>query len=448
MQKQNKPHAPAGMPGLDETHDPALESFVAAANDPETDFPIQNLPFAVFRRRGGAQDFRVGVGIGDQILDVQAVGHLLDDTSHAAASACGQPTMIRLMELGAAHWSALRLALSRLLRKASPHAAECSAHLVPMNEAEYALPAKIPNFSDFVASMHHIGKVIRAKRPESPDLPPNYVWTPLAYHGRASTIRPSGHSFLRPKGQTGKLEEGRPVYGATAALDYEAELGIYVAKSTADGQTLTVDEAEQAIFGLSVLNDWTARDIQGWEQFPLGPFQSKSFTTTISPWVVTLDALEPFRRPFERDPSFPAPEPHLESAAHRARGVFDVNLDILLQTEHMAREGIAAALLGRSNVTDLYWSIPQIVAHQTANGCSLEAGDLIGTGTVSGPALEESGCMMELSQAGKSPFRLASGESRSFVGDGDTLTVRAFCDAEGFRRIGFGNATATVLPAA
>jgi fumarylacetoacetase len=432
--------------GLNETHDKDLRSFVESANNPATDFPIQNLPLAVYRRKGSVEAFRIGAAIGDQVLDIRAVLDLLEEPAQQAAAVCSEATMNGLMALGPKHWSALRRGLSRLLREGAAHAADVRGHLLPMKDAEYALPATIPNYTDYVASKNHISKVIKVKRPETPEIPPSYMWTPLAYHGRASTIRTSGHTFKRPKGQTGKPEGPRSVYSATQWLDYEAELGMYIAWDTENGHVLNVDQAEEIVFGLSVFNDWTARDIQTWEQFPLGPFQSKSFVTTISPWVVSQEALEPFRRPFERDASLPQPALELDSPNLRARGQIDVKIEVLLQTEKMARAGAEPDVLGRSNLTDCFWAPAQLVAHQTANGCNLQAGDLIGTGTISGPALEESGCMMELTLGGKAPVTLSSGEKRAFVDDGDTLTVRAFCQADGFRRIGFGEAAGTVLP--
>ncbi len=446
MSKNTSPPVNANNRRLNETHDPALRSFVASANDTGTEFPIQNLPLAMFRRAGSAESFRVGVGIGDEVLDIYAVRDLIEEPARAAALACGETSMNALMGLGSPQWSALRAGLSRLLREGSAQADKIKAHLVAMAAAEFALPAKVPNFSDFVASLHHISKVTKVKRPDGPGVTPSYVWTPLGFHCRASTIRASGHSFARPKGQTGTIEKERVILEPTRFLDYEAELAIYVGTNTTEGQSLDVDAAEEVIFGLSVLNDWTARDMQGWEQQPLGPFQAKSFTTTVSPWLVSMEALEPFRLPFARDASYPAPLPHLDSPSHRARGFIDIGMEVLLQSESMAQNGQPPMVLGRSQTTDCYWSIAQLVAHQTANGCNLEAGDLLGTGTISGPGQEACGSMIELTLGGKSPVTLPSGETRASVGDGDTVTIRAFCNAQGFRSIGFGAAVAKVLP--
>jgi fumarylacetoacetase len=430
---------------LNETHDPNLRSFVESANDPATEMPIQNLPLAVFRRKGANEPYRVGAGIGDQVLDVAAVHELLDDAASEAAKACRAPSMNALMELGQSHWSALRLGLSRLLRADSKNMSVVSACLTPIRDAEFALPAKIGNFSDYAASLHHVLKVTKIVRPEDPSLDPHLAWSPIAYHHRPSTVRPDGHSFLRPKGQLGRFKDGIPEFGPTESLDYEAELGIYIGRNTEFGQALSVDQAEASIFGLTVLNDWTARDIMFWERLPLGPFLSKSFDTTVSPWVVTMEALEPFRRSWGREAGFPEPLPNLDSALNRKRGALDVQVEVLLQTAKGETEGLKPQLLSLSNTRDMYWTVAQLVAHQTSAGCNLEQGDLIGTGTISGPGLEESGCMYERTLGGQAPIAMPTGEQRRFVEDGDTLIIRAYCQADGFRKIGFGNAASTVL---
>ncbi|WER47625.1 fumarylacetoacetase [Cupriavidus sp. WKF15] len=431
---------------LNETHGPDLRSFVSSANDPATEFPIQNLPLAIFRRRGANEPFRVGTGIGDQVLDIAAVQELFDGSAREAARACGEPSMNALMDLGPSHWSALRLGLSRILRDDSQYVTAINACLTPIRDAEFGLPAKIGNFSDYAASLHHVSKVTKIARPENPELDPNLVWSPIAYHHRPSTIRPHGHGFLRPKGQLGHFKDGKPVFGPSEKMDYEAELGIYIAKTTDFGKALSLDEAEEAIFGLTVLNDWTARDIMFWERLPLGPFLSKSFDTTVSPWVVTMEALEPFRRASVRSAPYPDPLPNLDSAQNRERGALDVHVEVLLQTEKGEASGFSPVSLSLSNTRDMYWTVSQLVAHQTSAGCNLEQGDLIGTGTISGPAREESGCMFELTLGGQAEVDMPTGERRGFVEDGDTLIVRAYCKADGFRKIGFGDAGSTVLP--
>jgi len=431
---------------LNETHDPALKSFVASANDPAADFPIQNLPFAVYRRAGSAEPFRVGTAIGDQVLDIAAVAEMLDISAREAAKACQASSMNALMDLGPTHWSALRLGLSRLLRADSSTINAVTAFLMPIRDAEFGLPFKIGNFTDFAASLHHVHKVTKIARPENPHLEPNMIWIPVGFHSRASSVRTNGQYFRRPKGQLAVLEDGVPVYGPSQKLDYEAELGIFISKNTELGQPLSVDEADAAIFGFTVLNDWTARDIMFWERLPLGPLLSKNFATTISPWVVTYEAIEPFRRSWERVAPYPEPLPNLDSAQDRKRGALDVKVEVLLQTGKGAASGFDPVSLSLSNTRDMYWSAAQLAAHFTSTGCNLEQGDMIGTGTISGPGVEESGCMFELTLGGQAEVEMPTGERRGFVEDGDTLIVRAYCEGGGFRRIGFGDAGSTVLP--
>lgn len=446
MDKQLTPRTPAGAMRLNETHDPQLRSFVASANEPDTDFPIQNLPFAVFRRKGTNEPFRVGTAIGDQVLEIAGIQGLFGGPAREAAWACEAASMNALMDLGPAHWSALRLGLSRILREGSEHVSAVNAAMTPIRNAEFGLPVKIGNFSDYAASLHHVSKVTKIARPENPDLDPNLVWSPIAYHHRASTIRPDGHAFLRPKGQLGHFKDGKPVFGPSKKMDYEAELGIYIARTTEFGQALSVDEAEDAIFGLTVLNDWTARDIMFWERLPLGPFLSKSFDTTVSPWIVTMEALEPFRRASTRTAPYPDPLPNLDSAQNRERGALDVHVEVLLQTAKGEASGFSPVPLSLSNTCDMYWTVSQLVAHQTSAGCNLEQGDLIGTGTISGRAREASGCMFELTLGGQAEVEMPTGERRGFVEDGDTLIIRAHCQSDGFRKIGFGNAGSTIQP--
>lgn len=438
-------HIKENLMSINETHDPKLRSFVESANDAQTDFPIQNLPLAVFRRRGMHELNRIGAAIGDRVLDIYAARHLLGQPAQAAATACGKASMADLMALEPTHWSQLRLALSHLLRAGSVHEIATLEYLVAMDKVEFALPMQIPNFTDYLASIHHISNMVRIKRPQSPEIPAAFIWTPLGYNGRATTIRPDGHSFVRPNGQTGVFKDGKPVFGPTGMLDYEAELGVYIARSSPDGAPLDVDAAEDMIFGLSVLNDWTARDIQGWEATPLGPYQGKSFVTTISPWIVMMEALEPFREAWSRAQEHPQPLPNLDTERNRARGGIDIRLEVLLETPQTRAKGMAPVSLGRSKLGDCYWSLAQLVAHQTANGAGLIAGDLIGTGTVSGPGDDEAGCMFELTAGGKKPVTLPTGELRGFIEDKDSVVIRAWCEALGWRRLGFGAAQATVL---
>jgi fumarylacetoacetase len=431
---------------MNETHDPALASWLDSANAPGCDFPLQNLPFAVFRRGGSGENWRGGVAIGDAVVDlarVHALG-LLDGPAAEAAAAASQPTLNALMALGPRHWSALRLALSRALRRGA--AQSLRPCLVLQGQAEYALPARIGDYTDFYASVHHATRVGRLLRPDQPLLP-NYKWLPIAYHGRSSSICISGQPVRRPVGQ--RLPPGAqvPVLSATARLDYELEVGIFIGPGNALGEPVHIDAAEDHVFGLCLLNDWSAREIQGWEYQPLGPFLAKNFATSISPWIVTLEALEPYRLPWTREAADPQPLAYLDSPGHRTRGTFDLQLEALLQTAAMRGAGRPAQRLSRSNFRHSYWSVAQMVAHHTVNGCNLQPGDLLGSGTQSGPDESESGSLLELTEGGRKPLVLADGEQRGFLEDGDTLVLRGWCAREGAARIGFGEVSGTVLPA-
>jgi fumarylacetoacetase len=433
---------------INETHDRSLRSWVDSANSGATDFPLQNLPFGIFRREGKNEPFRGGVAIGDQILDLTAAhktGAFSGDAA-AAAAHCGAPTLNGFMAMGPAAWSALRLALSRALREASPMQAKLTACLVPQAHAEHAVPAAIGDYTDFYASVYHATTVGKLFRPDNPLLP-NYKWVPIGYHGRASSIGVSGQAFPRPVGQTLPKDAERPVFGPSRRLDYELEVGVYIGVGNDIGQRVPLAEAETHIFGLCLLNDWSARDIQGWEYQPLGPFLAKSFATTVSPWIVTLEALAPFRAEWTRPAADPQPLPYLESPANRARGALDVQLEAWLETEPMRAAGSGPAHLSRSSLQHAYWTIAQMVTHHTVNGCNLQPGDLLGTGTQSGPTPEEAGSLLELSDAGKRPIELPNGETRTFLQDGDRVILRGWCEKPGFARIGFGECRGTVLPA-
>jgi fumarylacetoacetase len=435
------------MTGLNETHDPSLRSWVESANAPDSDFPIQNLPFGVFRRAGSTEPFRGGVAIGDQILDL-AEFRLLRASRGAAGKALRAaigPHLNALMAMGPQSWSALRLALSRALHLAPAQGALAGA-LVPQRDAEMAVPARIGDYTDFYASIHHATAVGRLFRPDNP-LMPNYKWLPIAYHGRASSVGVSGQRFPRPKGQITPPGGNVPSYAPCKRLDYELEMGAFVGPGNAPGTTIAMADAERHLFGLVLLNDWSARDIQAWEYQPLGPFLAKSFATTISPWIVTMEALEPYRVAWTRPAGDPPPLPHLDSAANRAGGAFDIGLEVWIETERMRRENSGPALLSRSNFRDSYWTWAQMLAHHGSNGCNLLPGDLFGSGTQSGAKPEEAGALIELSQGGKVPVTLANGETRTFLEDGDTITLRAACSAPGRARIGFGPCAGTVLPA-
>ena len=429
---------------LNETHDPARRSFVGSANAPACDFPIQNLPFGVFRTAGGAP--RVGVAIGDQILDVAAAAAGFEGRAAEAARACATPPLNRLMALGPQHASALRLALSRAL--CAEHGdLRIRQHLTAMAEAELAMPVAVPNFTDFFASVFHATNAGRAFRPDNPLLP-NYKYVPVAYHGRASSVRVSGTAVKRPCGQRKAANETVPSYGPSRNLDFELELGIYIGTPTELGSVVPIGKASDHIFGFCLLNDWSARDVQGWEAQPLGPFLGKNFGTTVSPWVVTAEALAPFRTAaFARPASDPAPLPYLDDAEDRANGGLEITLEASIASETMRRAGTAPLRLAQTSSANLYWTVAQMVAHHACNGCNLETGDLLGSGTISGPDRSSWGSLLELTERGREALTLPSGEQRRFIEDGDEIIFRAFCAREGFARIGFGECRAVVLPA-
>jgi fumarylacetoacetase len=432
---------------MNETHDPDLRSWVGAANTPGTDFPIQNLPFGVFRRTGTEQPLRIGVAIGDQILDLSAARTVGELSALPAPTldALGASSLNALMGLGNRAWSALRLALSRALRAGAVDAASLADALVAQSRAEYALPARIGDYTDFYTSIHHATAVGRLFRPDEPLLP-NYKWVPIGYHGRASSIAISGQHFRRPLGQTRSPGAAAPIFGPSRRLDYELEIGIFMGTGNALGEAIPVGEAEQAVFGLCLLNDWSARDLQAWEYQPLGPFLSKNFASTISPWVVTLEALAPYRAAWNRHGADPQPLPYLDAPELRQAGAFDIALEVLIQSAAMRADGKPAARVSLSNFRHSYWTVSQLVAHHTVNGCNLQPGDLLGSGTQSGPTPDEAGSLLELTAGGKQTISLGEQE-RTFLEDGDCVVMRGWADAPGRPRIGFGEVSGTVLPA-
>lgn len=433
---------------LNETHNPALHSWVASANVAGTDFPIQNLPFAVFRRKGPGEAFRGGVAIGDQIVDQAALAQsgVLTGEAAAAAQAGAQDKLNALMALGTSAWSALRLALSRALREGSADQAALLACLVPQAEAEYDVPARIGDYTDFYTSLYHATNIGKQFRPDNPLLP-NYKWVPIGYHGRASSIGISGQQFRRPVGQTMPPGATEPSFGPCKRLDIELELGIFIGSGNALGDAVEITVAEDHVFGICLLNDWSARDIQGWEYQPLGPFLAKNFASTVSPWVVTLEALAPYRVPFTRAEGDPQPMAYLDSPANRSGGAFDIQLQVGLQTPQMREAGQADASICRTSYRHAYWTVAQMVTHHTVNGCNLQPGDLLGSGTLSGPTLDQAGALIELTTGGKNPIALPSGEQRTWLEDGDSVVLRGWCEREGAARIGFGECVGTVLPA-
>ncbi|WP_101102906.1 fumarylacetoacetase [Macromonas bipunctata] len=436
------------MTALNETHRPDLQSWVASANVAGQDFPIQNLPFAVFRRKGSTEAFRGGVAIGDQILDLAAVAQtgVFAGDVQAAIQAGAQSKLNALMALGQPAWSALRLALSRALRAGAAEQAALQNCLVPQTEAEYDVPARVGDYTDFYTSVYHATNIGKQFRPDNPLLP-NYKWVPIGYHGRASSIGVSGQQFRRPVGQTMPPGAAQPSFGPSKRLDIELEVGIFVGTGNELGDPVAITEAEAHVFGICLLNDWSARDIQGWEYQPLGPFLSKNFATTISPWIVTLEALAPYRVPFVRPAEDPQPLPYLDSADNRAAGSLDIQLQVGLETPQMRAAGQGDATICRTSYRHAYWTVAQMVTHHTVNGCNLQPGDLLGSGTLSGPTLDQAGALIELTTGGKNPLTLPNGESRTFLEDGDAIVIRGWCEKDGAARIGFGECVGTVLPA-
>jgi fumarylacetoacetase len=434
---------------INATHDPALQSWVESANAAGADFPIQNLPFGVFRRRGRGEQFRGGVAIGDAIVDLGALAEsgLLHGAAAEAAAAGAQTRLNTLMQQGPPAAAALRAALSAALRRGAQEAERLGACLVAQAEAEHALPARIGDYTDFYASIHHATAVGRLMRPDQP-LFPNYKWLPIGYHGRGSSILVSGQNFRRPWGQAMPQGATAPVFGPSRRLDYELELGLFVGAGNSLGTAVPIGEAEAHLFGICLLNDWSARDIQGWEYQPLGPFLAKSFATTLSPWVVTMEALVPYRLPFTRPPEEPPPLDYLDSEENRTRGAIDIRLEVLLQSASMRERGEPPRRLSHSSFRYSYWTAAQLLTHHTVNGCNLRAGDLLGTGTQSGPLPEQGGCLLELTAAGKRPLDIGGGETRTFLQDGDRVILRGWCEAPGAARIGLGEAVGEVLPAA
>jgi fumarylacetoacetase len=411
---------------IDATHDAALQSWVESANAADCEFPIQNLPFGRFRAAGDA-DWRIGVAIGDQVLDLQAAG-LVDHGD-----------MNRLMAASPAERLVLRHALSQGLRRGSAREPAWRDALRPLSAVQLGLPCRIGDYTDFYVGIHHATAVGRLFRPDNPLLP-NYKWVPIGYHGRASTILPSGHAFRRPQGQLKGANDEAPRLAPTARLDFELELGLFIGRGNALGEPVAIGEAESHLFGITLFNDWSARDIQAWEYQPLGPFLSKSFASTVSPWIVTMEALAPFRRLFRRAEGEPEPLPYLDGG-----DAFDIALEVRLQSRAMREAGLAPQTISRSNFVDAaYWNPAQLVAHHTVNGCALAGGDLLGSGTLSGPRPDQAGSLLELTAGGRQPIALPGGEQRTFLEDGDRVAFAGRCSRSGFRSIGFGACEATV----
>jgi fumarylacetoacetase len=404
---------------IDKTHDPALTSWVESANKPAADFPIQNLPFGSFRQRGEEQT-RLGVAIGDMVLDAGELARI--------------PSMAAIMALPRATRANLRQRLSEFLSKYSPGS---ERFLVPMPEITMGMPCQIPDYTDFFTSLDHATNVGSMFRPGNP-LSPNFKWMPIAYHGRASSVVLSGTPIRRPRGQFLPDPDGPPVYGPSRQLDYELELGAFIGPGNAMGEPIPIAQAEEHLFGVCLLNDWSARDIQAWESQPLGPFLSKNFATSISPWIVTKEALEPFRCSVTpRAESDPRPLLYLDTAGG---GAFRITMEVWLRSAKMKKP----VNVSSSDFSTMYWTLAQMLTHHASNGCPLRPGDLVGSGTVSGPEKHNRGCLLEMTRRGSEPFELADGEVRTFLEDGDEVTLRGWCEAPGYRRIGLGECRGTI----
>ncbi len=441
------------MTALNLTHDTLARSWLSSANG--SDFPIQNLPYGRFRRAGSQEALRCGVAIGDQVIDLerlaaQAVwlstqGVDTGLATHAAQAAARD--LRELMRMGPDAWHALRVALFLALREdASAQVQQAvQSALVPQSQADMATPVQVGEYTDFYTSLHHARNVGLAIG-NGGQVTPNFFWMPIAYHGRASSL--GVHQRLhRPVGQAMAPGGLKPVVGPSQRLDYELEMAIYVGQDNPWGQPVTMDQAESHIFGMGLLNDWSARDIQFWEMAPLGPFQGKNFATSLSPWIVTLEALAPFRLPFSRAEEHPQPLPYLDGQALRAQGALDIGLSVSLQTAQMRQQGLSAQQISRTNFKHQHWCVSQMLVQHTVGGCNLRAGDVLGTGTVSGPTAQEAGAIIELAMAGQKPLLLANGEQRSFLLDGDAIVLRGLCERAGAVSIGFGECQGQVLPA-
>jgi len=455
---------PAAAHPLDASHDPALTSWLPSANLPDSDFPIQNLPFGRFSRRGVDEPPRIGIAIGDQVLDLKlaaAVAGWADGlgTELGSGQTIGRDQALAplaagdlnaFFALGRPLRLALRAALSAALASGSAYQAALAQCLVAQSAVTMTLPCSIGDYTDFYTGIHHATAVGKLFRPDNPLLP-NYKWVPIGYHGRSSSIVVSGTPVRRPLGQTAPAadSDGRPMFGPSQRLDFELELGLVVGSANALGTPVAMADAEAALAGVLLLNDWSARDFQAWEYQPLGPFLAKNFASSVSPWLVTMEALAPFRQPFVRAEGEPQPLPHLDSAANRAQGAINITLETWLHTARARAAGEAPVRLSQTSWPQAgYWTAAQLLTHHTSNGCNLQPGDLLGTGTLSGPLPAQAGSLLELTAGGRTAIDLPGGEQRRFLQDGDTLMLRAFAQAPGARRIGLGECSGTVLAAA
>ncbi len=418
---------------VNDTHDQNLKSWVSSANEASSDFPIQNLPVCRFKLN---EEAHVGIAIGDKILD-------FGKFAEAFIPKPGEESLIELARKSETR-KTLQMALSE---SASIEVQDqVSGFLLENQELSLLLPFESRDYTDFYCSIYHATNVGKIFRPDNPLLE-NYKYVPIGYHGRASSLVPTGTDFKRPKGQNRSDTENPPIYIPSKALDYEVEIGFYVSRDNELGETISIADAEDHIYGLCIVNDWSARDIQGWEYQPLGPFLGKNFATSVSPFVVTMEALAPFRAPaFERPTGDPKPLDYLSDEDDQKSGGIDLRIEAYIQSQKMRDEGIPPHLLSVSNLKDLYWTAAQMFAHHASGGCNMQVGDLFASGTVSGKEESERGCLLEITERGKKPFELPSGEARRFLEDHDEIVMKAYCEREGFKRIGFGECRGRVLP--
>jgi fumarylacetoacetase len=437
--------------GLDQTHDPSVESWVESANL-HRDFPLQNLPFGVFQpttsgdRTAGP---RGGIRIGDEVLDLRSLSRagLLTGAAQTAARAAASGTLNALFTLGAAPRKELRRQVFSLLIRRAGQQHAVAPLLYPVDQTVTMLPATIGDYTDFYAGIHHATTVGALFRPDNPLLP-NYKWVPIGYHGRASSVQTSGVPFLRPNGQLKSPTDPAPVYGPTRRLDFELEIGVWVGPESRQGQPISIDRADEHVAVYCLLNDWSARDVQAWEYQPLGPFLSKNFATTVSAWVITPEALAPFRVPATARPAGdPDPLPYLTDRVDQHTGGLDLQLEVLLSSARMRATNVASQTISLSSARHMYWTVAQLIAHHTSGGCNLRAGDLLGSGTISAPSADGCGSLLEMTNGGRDPITLPTGETRTFLQDGDEVILRARASRPGFAPIGFGECRAVVQPA-
>lgn len=431
---------------LDETHDPARRSWVASA-DGHADFPIQNLPFGTFAPKEGAA--RGGVAIGDMILDLDALhgAGLVNGIAADGLQAAREGKLNAFFAMGSGPRKALRHSLSKLLSEGHADASSLGKMLHRATECTMHMPAAIGDYTDFYVGIHHATAIGEQFRPDNPLLP-NYKYVPIGYHGRASTIVPSGTPIKRPNGQRKLPDEATPTFGPTRRLDYELELGIWVGSGNQLGHAIPISGAGDHVAGFCLLNDWSARDIQAWEYQPLGPFLSKNFGSVLSAWVITPEALAPFRIAQPARPAGdPAPLPYLYDAADQEGGGFDIELEVFIVTPGLRDKGLPPHRLSVSNARFMYWTVAQMITHHTCNGCALQPGDLLGSGTISGPDDASRGSLLETTKGGRHLLQLASGEERGFVEDGDEIWLQARAKRNGFATIGFGDCRGPIAPA-